>query len=197
MKLISLLVFFSEKSVEAGYVTEPDDFDVNTEQTMTSEDEHMMNYRVKVQCKMEFGVIEGFNSTDSCSDLYFENSCCEFGAGLSKICRCEYIENGPFMFPSCEWYYTDFCAGETTFPETTTEISTTTVSTFPTETSPETNFSTIESTTEPTTESTTDTTTSLATTSTQSNTGCPILMNPTNGAIYSAFNNLCLTFTVW
>ena len=81
MKLISLLVFFSEKSVEAGYVTESDDFDVNTEQTMTSEDEHMMNYRVKVQCKMEFGVIEGFNSTDSCSDLYFENSCCEFGVG--------------------------------------------------------------------------------------------------------------------
>ena len=174
MKLVSFMVLFTKKSVEAGYLTESDNLDVIIKETMPEDDEHSMNYRINVQCKLEFDVIEGFNITEDCSDLYFDESCCKFGPSLSKICRCEYIESGwsTALFPNCEWFDTGLCPEETTFPETSTELST-----FPTETTTETSFSS--------TVNTPVSTSSTTASSTQpNNSNCPILTNPTNGAIY-------------
>ena len=64
MKLVSFMVLFTKKSVEAGYLTESDNLDVIIKETMPEDDEHSMNYRINVQCKLEFDVIEGFNITD-------------------------------------------------------------------------------------------------------------------------------------
>ena len=120
------------------------------------------------------------NASEHCSNGVINESCCEVQENMYRKCICEYVEQGPFVFPVCHWSTecsvcsnSDICDDPLT---STPEISTSETSTITTEIS--------------TTEEITTKTNPFSTMSYTwpKDLECPELSQPKNGTIFCNSN---------
>ena len=65
--------------------------------------EQSLDVNVLIKCKEDPPQLKTNKLLLNCTNKKFVNSCCNIGDGTSAICACEYVQNGPFLKPVCEW----------------------------------------------------------------------------------------------